>query len=209
MTCNLSPGSEATSPQWDETCTLPPLLSPKHIPTSPSGRSRRDGRLARPSTALHLWMSWHSLLKTERSCQETSARPPTCRGISISLKYHASLSLHASCPHLCKPQCAGARPSLAKRLNFEQSVRCSGKKYLSDCRKVSLFIYISDSLSCTYSPCMFWYSHPACPATMFQSVYFSSSSPPSCSSQSCVCLPTSSPLRPHFCWALCLATHRD
>lgn len=96
-------------------------------------------------------MCWHFLLETERPCQETHA----CRGISISLKHHASLSLHASCPHLCKPQCAGARPSLAKRLNFEQSVRCSGKKHLSDCRKVSLFICISDSLSCTYSPCMF------------------------------------------------------
>lgn len=159
--------------------------------------------------------AWHFLLETERSCQETYACPVTCRGISISLKYHASLSLHASCLHLCKPQCAGACPSLAKRLNFEQSVCRSGKKYLSDCRKVSLFICISDSLSCTYSPCMFWYSHPACPATMFHSVYFSSSpstsfsSSPSCSSQSCVCLPTSSPLRPHFCWALCLATHRD
>lgn len=59
-------------------------------------------------------MSWHFWLETERPCQETYAR----RGISISVNYHASLSLHASRPHLCKPQCAGATPLPGKTPEF-------------------------------------------------------------------------------------------
>lgn len=82
------------------------------------------------------------------------------------------------CPllSLIAPECSKAKlPTHSTWQNAWISICVSGwQEYLSECRQAPLFICISDWLSPAYLPRMFWYSLLACPATMFQCVFFSS-----------------------------------
>lgn len=152
---------------------------------------------------------------TERTWKETLAWPLTCRGISISPTgrlISQNITLSISVPLLVSfvltaPICISVSHSmmkhalLGKKPEFLTICLLSWQDYLSDCQQASLFICISDWLSPIYSPCMFLVFSSCLPCNHVSVFFFLLTFN--------VCLPTSSPLCPHVCWALCLATHWD